>query len=138
MDFHVHTYASLLAMGTLLTHNIIGKNDKLVMYAYKLFNNVKQNNSTTKNEALIMVFALHKFKHYLLGNKFLFYLGQRLSQDLRRIVRCLLLFLKYDFIVVYKLGKTHVNAYALSKLLDTIEFTRFPKQTIDVSLLFFT
>jgi hypothetical protein len=123
-------------MGILLTHNIIGKNDKLVMYAYKLFNDVEQNNSTTKNEALVMVFALHKFMHYLLGNKFLFYLGQKLSQDLRRIVRCLLLFLKYDFIVVYKLSKTYVNAYALSKLLDTIEFTRFPKQTIDASLFF--
>jgi len=136
MDFHVHTYASLLAMGTLLTHNIIGKNDQLVMYAYKFFNNVEQNNSTTKNEALVMVFTLHKFRHYLLGNKFLFYLGQRLSQDLRRIVKCLLLFLKYDVIVVYKLSKTHVNAYALSKLLDTIEFTRFPKQIIDASFFF--
>jgi predicted ferric reductase len=136
MDFHVHTYVSLLVMATLLTHNIIGKNDQLIMYAYKLFNDVEQNNNTTKNEALVMVFALHKFKLYLLGNKFLFYLGQRLSHDLRRITRCLLLFLKYDFIVVYKLGKTHVNAYALSKLLDTMEFTRFPKQTIDASLFF--
>ncbi len=90
-----------------------------------------------------MVFALHKFKHYLLGNKFVFYVGHKAlvnfiqkPQDLGRIARWLLLFLEYDFIVVYKLGKTHVNAYALSKLLDTIKLTRFPKQTIDASFIF--
>jgi hypothetical protein len=74
-----------------------------------------------------MVFALHKFRHYLLGNKFVFYVGHKAlvylikkPQDLGRITRWLLLFLKYDFIVVYKPSKIHVNAYALSKLLDTI------------------
>jgi hypothetical protein len=41
MEFHVHTYASLLAMGTLLTHNIIGKSDQLVMYVSRLFNDAK-------------------------------------------------------------------------------------------------
>jgi hypothetical protein len=37
------------------------------------FNNAKKNYTTTKREALTMVYALHKFKHYLLGNKFVFY-----------------------------------------------------------------
>jgi hypothetical protein len=36
-------------------------------------NNVEKNYSTIKREALALVFALHKFKHYLLGNKFVFY-----------------------------------------------------------------
>jgi hypothetical protein len=35
-----------------------------------------------------------------------------------RITRWLLLFLEYDFTVVYKLGKTHVVANTLSKLLN--------------------
>jgi hypothetical protein len=73
-----------------------------------------------------MVFILHKFRHYLLGNKFVFYVNHMALVYLvnkphvsRIIVRWLLLFLKYDFIVVYKLSKTHVVAYALSRLPNT-------------------
>jgi hypothetical protein len=47
-------------------------------------------------------------------------------QVLRKIARWLLLFLKYDFIVMYKRGKTHVIANALSRLLDIIESTGVP------------
>jgi hypothetical protein len=72
-----------------------------------------------------MVFALHKFKHYLLGNKFVFnvyhmalvYLVNK-PQVSRRITRWLLLILEYDFIVVYKPNKIHVIVNALSRLLD--------------------
>jgi hypothetical protein len=37
------------------------------MYASKLLN------TTIEGEALVMVYALHKFRHYLLGNQFVFY-----------------------------------------------------------------
>jgi len=47
-------------------------------------------------------------------------------QVLRKIARWLLLFLKYDFIVMYKRGKTHVVVNALSRLLDIIESTGVP------------
>jgi hypothetical protein len=56
-----------------------------------------------------MVFSLHKFRHYLLGNKFVFYVNHMTSiylvnkpQVSRKIVIWLLLFLKYDFTVVNK------------------------------------
>jgi hypothetical protein len=77
-----------------------------------------------------MVFALHKFRHYLLGNKFVFYVDHvalvylvNKPQVSRKIMRWLLLFLEYDFIVMYKQGKTHVIADALSRLPDIIEPT---------------
>jgi hypothetical protein len=35
------------------------------------------------------------------------------------MIRWLLFFLKYDFTIVYKLGKTHVVIDALSRLLDS-------------------
>jgi branched-subunit amino acid transport protein AzlD len=73
MEFHVHTYASLLDVGVLLAHNIIGKNDQLIVYASRLLNSAEHNYGTTEREALAMVFALHKFKHYMLGNMFVFY-----------------------------------------------------------------
>jgi hypothetical protein len=73
LEFHVHTNASLLAIGEMLAHNPIGKYDQPIVYASRMFNKVKQNYSTTKREALTMVYALHKFKHFLLGNKFVLY-----------------------------------------------------------------
>jgi hypothetical protein len=73
MEFHVHIDASLLAIGGLLIQNIIRKSDQPIVYAYRLFNSAKENYWTIERKALAMVFALHKFKHYLLGNKFVFY-----------------------------------------------------------------
>jgi hypothetical protein len=46
------------------------------------------------------------------------------------------LFLKYDFTIVYKLGRTHVVANALSKLLNIIELIGVPNQTIDASVFY--
>jgi hypothetical protein len=75
VEFHVHVDASLLVIGAMLAQNQIRKHVQLVVYASRLLNNVERNYSTTKHEALAMVFALHKFKHYLLGNKFVFYVN---------------------------------------------------------------
>jgi hypothetical protein len=49
-------------MGAILTHNLIGKHDQLVIYASKLLNNGERNYSTIEHETLAMVFAFHKFK----------------------------------------------------------------------------
>jgi len=43
------------------------------MYASRLLNKAKYNYGITHKEALAMVFSLHKFRQYLLGNKFVFY-----------------------------------------------------------------
>jgi hypothetical protein len=47
LKFHVHTNASLLVVGALPTQNIIRENDQPIVYDSKLFNNAKQNYSTT-------------------------------------------------------------------------------------------
>ncbi len=65
MEFHVHTYASLLAMGAMLSQHVIGKSDQPKVYASRLLNRIEQNYNTREREVLVMVFALHKFKHYL-------------------------------------------------------------------------
>jgi hypothetical protein len=62
-------------MGAMLSHNIIGKNDQPIVYASRLLNILAQNYNTTQREALAMAFSLHKFRHYLLGNKFVFYVN---------------------------------------------------------------
>jgi hypothetical protein len=55
---------------------------------------------------------------------------------LGRITRWLLLFLEYEFTIVYKLGRTHVIVDVLSRLLDSSEPLGVPNQMMDVSLFF--
>ncbi len=69
----MHTNASLLIVGAMLAQNPINKYDQPIIYASRLLNKAKLNYTTSNREALIMVYALHKFKHFLLGNKFVFY-----------------------------------------------------------------
>ncbi len=94
---HVHTNASLLAIGAMLTHNPIGKYDQPIIYASRMFNKEKHNYTTIEREALTMVYAFYKFGHFLLGNKFVFYVDHMALVYLvnkphvsRRIVRWLL------------------------------------------------
>ncbi len=128
----------------MLSQNVTRKNDQPIVYAYRLLNKAKQNYSTIEKKVLVMVFSLHKFKHYLLGNKFVFYVDHMAlvnlvnkPQVLGRITRwLLLLFLKYDFIVVYKPSKTHVVVDALLRLLNMIKPIGVFDQTIDASLFY--
>ncbi len=41
VEFHVHTYASLLITGALLAQNIVGKSDQPIIYASRLLNSVE-------------------------------------------------------------------------------------------------
>jgi hypothetical protein len=90
-----------------------------------------------------MVFSLHKFKHYLLGNNFFFnvnhmalvYLVNK-PQVSGRITKWLLLFFEHDFIVVYKLDKIHVVVDALSRLPDITKSIGVFDQTTYVGLFY--
>jgi hypothetical protein len=72
LEFHVHTYAFLLVVSAMLTQNPIGKYEQLILYASRLLNKIKQNYTTIEREALVMVYVMHKFKHFLLGSIFVF------------------------------------------------------------------
>jgi hypothetical protein len=73
MEFHVHTNVSNLVVEAMLVQNPTKKCDQPIAYTFRLLNNAKKNYTTTKRETLATVYALHKFRHYLLGNKFFFY-----------------------------------------------------------------
>jgi len=53
-----------------------------------------------------------------------------------RITKWLLLFLEYQFIVVYKLHRTHVVVNVSSRLLNSSKPLGVPNQTMDASLFF--
>jgi hypothetical protein len=88
-----------------------------------------------------MVYALQKFKHYLLGNKFTFFVDHMAlvyllnkPQIYGKLVRWLLLFLEYDIKIIYKPCKSHLMADALNRLPNHIEPVKVPNQTCDVHM----
>jgi hypothetical protein len=120
-EFHIHTNASNLAIKAMLAQNPTRKCDQPIAYAYRLLNNVKKNYTTIEKEALAMVYDLHKFRHYVLRNIFVFYVNHmallylvKKPQLLGRIVKWLLLFLEYNFLVVYKPRCCHSMADTFS------------------------
>jgi hypothetical protein len=70
-----------------------------------------------------MVYALHKFRHYILANRFTFYVDHMVLVYLvnnpkvfSMLVKWISLFFEYDFKIVYKLGRSHLMVDALSRL----------------------
>ena len=115
--------------------------DQVIAYASRLLSKAEKNYTTTKKEALAMVYAVNKFRHYLLGNKFIFYVDHLALQYLvnkpqvsRRLARWLLLILESDFKVIYKPGKTHGVADALSRYQGAEPAIGILDQTTDAQL----
>ena len=81
---------------------------------------------------------MNKFRHYLLGNKFIFYVDHlalqylvNKPQESGRLAQWLLLFLEFDFKVIYKPGKTHGAADAVSRNEGAEPATGILDQTTD-------
>ena len=68
--FHVHVYASVIALGSILVQLGEGDLDHLIAFARRKLLDSEQNYNTMEREGLAMVYALQKFKHYLLGKHF--------------------------------------------------------------------
>ena len=73
VKFHVHVDASGIAIRAILTEPHDDGMDYSIVYSSRKLNKSKRNNSTTKREALEMVFVLQKYRHYLIANAFVFY-----------------------------------------------------------------
>jgi hypothetical protein len=76
-----------------------------------------------------------------LGKQFVFYVDHMAlvylidkPQISSKIVRWLLLFLKYDFKIVYKLSKSHLMVDALSRLPNQVKLVGVFDQTINAHL----
>ena len=70
-----------------------------------------------------MIYAVKKFRHYLLANKFTFFVDHQALLylvnkpcNIGRIIRWFIILLEFDFTVVVKKGTTHMRADHLSRL----------------------
>jgi hypothetical protein len=69
-EFHVHVDASSIALGDVLAHPGEGDIYHSLAFARRKLSIADINYTTTKREELAMVYALQKFRHYLLGGHF--------------------------------------------------------------------
>ena len=69
-ELHVHVDASSTALGVVLAQSGEGNIDHSVAFASRKLSTVEKNYNTTEREGLAMVYALQKFRHYLLGSHF--------------------------------------------------------------------
>ena len=78
-----------------------------------------------------MIFAIKKYRHYLLANKFIFFTNHQALLYLvnkpcntGKIVRWFLILLKFNFTVVVKQGKTHLRLDHLIQMIHGEKPTR--------------
>ena len=110
VEFHVRVDVSFIVLGAVITQEGGECLDHPIVFSSRRLSKVENNNFTTEHEGLAM-YALQKYRHYLLGGNFkmctdystLNYLVNKPVLG-GRICRWLLLFQEYDFEVVVKHG----------------------------------
>ena len=94
-----------------------------VTYASRQLNSAEKNYTTTEREGLAMVYAVKKFRHYLLANRFIFFVDHHALMYFvnnpcatGRIVRWFVILLEFDFTIAVKPGRSHQRADHLSRI----------------------
>jgi hypothetical protein len=107
--FHVHVDALAITLGAILAQLGAGDLDHPIVFASRKLSDLEQNYNMTEREGLAMVYALQKFRHYLLGKHFKMFTDHSTLKYLvnkpvlgGRICRWLLLFQELNFEVTVK------------------------------------
>jgi hypothetical protein len=141
-EFHVHVDASSIALGVVLSQPGGGDINHPLAFARRKLSNVEINYTTTEREGLDMVYALHKFHHYLLGGHFKMFTDHSALKYLvnkpvlgGRICIWILLFQEYDFEIIVKPGIMNKGPDYFSRLEHGEERTNLEDEILDAQLL---
>ena len=117
----ISTDASGFGVGAIL-FQIQNGSERVLYYASCTLNRAQQNYSTTERECYGIIWAVKKFRHYLIGTEFLVQTDHHglcwlmsIRDPSGRLCRWSLLLQEYKFKIVYKSGKTHSNVDILSR-----------------------
>lgn len=122
-EFHVHVDASNFAIGATLAQVGTQGLDHSVFFASQSLSMAERNYNTTEMEALGMVYAVQKFRHYLLATLFTFYVDHQTLMYLvnksiiqGREISWLLLLQGFTFTIIVRPSKSHVIVDQLSRI----------------------
>ncbi|CAN6547329.1 unnamed protein product [Malus baccata var. baccata] len=104
------------------------KRPHVIYYASRTLNDAQLNYSTTKKELLVVVFALDKFRSYLIGTKVIVFTDHATLKYLLtkeeakpRLIRWMLLLQEFDIEIRDKKGSENVVADHLSRMVHNEE-----------------
>ncbi|CAN6547383.1 unnamed protein product [Malus baccata var. baccata] len=141
IPFELMCDASDYALGAVLGQNK-NKQPHVIYYASRTLNNAQLNDSTTEKELLAVVFALDKFRSYLIGTKVIVFTDHVALKYLftkkeakPRLIRWMLLLQEFDIEIKDKNGSDNVVADHLSRLVREEEVLPISKMFPDEQLL---
>ena len=122
MPFYIHTDASNHAIGVILGQKL-DSIKHAIYYISKNIQGAEYNYTITEKELLAIIYALNKFRHYVIGYQIFVYTDHSAIKYLmnkpaisRFLARWLLLMQEFDITIVDKLGKDNYVVDFLSHL----------------------
>ncbi|XP_050150502.1 uncharacterized protein LOC126625454 [Malus sylvestris] len=141
IPFELMCDASDYALGAVLGQRK-DKQPHVIYYASRTLNDAQLNYSTTEKELLAVVFALDKFRSYLLGTKVIIYTDHAALKYLLtkkeakpRLIRWMLLLQEFDIEIRDKKGSENVVADHLSRLVHEEDVIPIPETFLDEQLM---
>jgi hypothetical protein len=120
----------------------LGDFDHPITFTSRKLSDSEQKYNTTKREGLVMVYALEKLRHYLLGKHFKMFIDHSSLKYLVnkivlgwRICGWLLLFQEFNFEVIVNPGKMNAGPDHLSRVTNGEEPTNLEEKFLDSQLL---